>query len=269
MNSGFPLPGMPENPNCFRWRFIPMRIEHAAMNMAIDEALLLSYLKCLSPQTIRISGWRRRSLTYGYRIDPAEVDPRGCGEVDVIRRPTGGGVVYHGECVTLSIVGCVSSLREWGRCQGLPPHSINKASTLYRAVNPVVKDALSALGMESYLIPESASWNARIDCFTNPCAHDIASGGRKIYGAAQLRVGRAFLYQGNLSVEKGFDVAGFSRAFCNGLSIGLGWDIVEGELSGAELEEAERLCRAKYGSGDWNRFGRYPQGRPMRPVARS
>ena len=157
---------------------------------------------------------------------------------------------------------------KWADREGLPPRLINRSSALYRTVNSVVRDVLSTLGFRSYFVPESAAWSTQLDCFSNPCAYDIVYGGKKIYGAAQLRVGRAFLYQGNLLLENGIGVDDFGRLLLEGLRKKLGWDIVEGELSTEELEEAEKLCHIKYASNGWNRFGRYPSGRPMRPVAR-
>lgn len=256
-----PLRVAPGNAHCFRWRFVPMAVARAAMNMAVDEALLLGYLDRLSPQTIRLYGWSLPSVTYGYRVDPSEVDAAGYGDGDVVRRQTGGGVVYHGDCVTIAIVGGVSSLGEWAGREGLPPRSINRSVVLYRAVNAVVKSALRDLGVESSLIPSSASWISGLYCFSSPCAYDIVAGGRKIYGAAQLRSGGSFLYQGNLLLEDGFDVDGFYGLFREGLRTTLGWEVLEGELSTEEREEAEKLRRDKYGSADWNRLGRRHPGR--------
>lgn len=250
-----------------RCRFIPLTAGYASMNMAVDEALLLSYLNHFSPQTIRVYGWSRPSVTFGYRIDPVAVDTSGFPEIDVVRRQTGGGVVYHGECATVAVAGGVSSLEEWAGRNGLPRKWVNRSSLLYRAVNSVVGDALSALGVRNSLVPGSTSWNAGIDCFSNPCAYDIVADGRKIYGAAQMRLGGAFLYQGNLLMEDGFDTDGFCELLREGLGAALGWEIVEGELSKAEKEEAQRLCRVKYESGGWNRLGSTPPGRPGRPEA--
>jgi len=71
----------------------------AAMNMAIDEALLeYATLPC-----IRFYRWHSPALSFGYFGKFAHV---ACyaGERDLVRRWTGGGIVFHGEDLTYSIV---------------------------------------------------------------------------------------------------------------------------------------------------------------------
>src|SRR5213592_2825228 len=71
----------------------------AAMNMAIDEALLeYATLPC-----IRFYRWHSPALSFGYFGKFAHV---ACyaGERDLVRRWTGGRIVFHGEDLTYSIV---------------------------------------------------------------------------------------------------------------------------------------------------------------------
>src|SRR5436189_2507578 len=71
----------------------------AAMNMAIDEALLeYATLPC-----IRFYRWHSPALSFGYFGRFAHV---ACyaGDRDLVRRWTGGGIVFHGDDLTYSIV---------------------------------------------------------------------------------------------------------------------------------------------------------------------
>src|SRR5215475_15082755 len=71
----------------------------AAMNMAIDEALL----KSATEPTIRFYRWQSPALSFGYFGRFADVASYQ-RERDLVRRWTGGGIVFHGEDLTYSIV---------------------------------------------------------------------------------------------------------------------------------------------------------------------
>ncbi len=71
----------------------------AAMNMAIDEALLES----AAAPSIRFYRWESPALSFGYFGRFADVADK-ASECDLVRRWTGGGIVFHGEDLTYSIV---------------------------------------------------------------------------------------------------------------------------------------------------------------------
>src|SRR6188474_772318 len=71
----------------------------AAMNMAIDEGLLES----ASIPTIRFYRWRSPALSFGYFGKFTDVAIY-AAERDLVRRWTGGGIVFHGDDLTYSIV---------------------------------------------------------------------------------------------------------------------------------------------------------------------
>src|SRR6266487_2855232 len=71
----------------------------AAVNMAIDEALL----ETAKVPSIRFYRWNSPALSFGYFgkfADVAHYAPRR----DLVRRWTGGGIVFHGDDLTYSIV---------------------------------------------------------------------------------------------------------------------------------------------------------------------
>src|SRR5437667_6392937 len=71
----------------------------AAMNMAIDEALL----EAAKVPSIRFYSWQSPALSFGYFGKFADV-ANYATERDLVRRWTGGGIVFHGEDLTYSIV---------------------------------------------------------------------------------------------------------------------------------------------------------------------
>ena len=92
-----------------KYRMIPFQYFNAYMNMALDEAIMEGVRAGTSQPTIRFYGWNPSAVSIGVfqgiqnevNLDVAEKTG-----VDVVRRLTGGGAVYHdiqGE-VTYSII---------------------------------------------------------------------------------------------------------------------------------------------------------------------
>src|SRR5437870_9013294 len=71
----------------------------AAMNVAIDEALL----EYAAIPLIRFYRWHSPALSFGYFGRFTDVASYQC-ERDLVRRWTGGGIVFHGEDLTYSLV---------------------------------------------------------------------------------------------------------------------------------------------------------------------
>ena len=71
----------------------------AALNMAIDEALL----EFTTEPIIRFYKWNHPALSFGYFGKFADVAHHKT-ERDLVRRWTGGGIVFHGNDLTYSIV---------------------------------------------------------------------------------------------------------------------------------------------------------------------
>ncbi len=82
------------------WGFLCSPAAGAAWNMAMDEALLHTAAKRGRP-LLRVYAWEKPSVSFGYfQKFPAPLAERH----DVVRRPTGGGVVYHVQDTTYTVV---------------------------------------------------------------------------------------------------------------------------------------------------------------------
>jgi len=150
------------------WRLIPLQTHNAFMNMAIDEAILISREEHFVPNTLRLYQWQPSAVSIGKNQNPQEtVHLETLKElgVDLVRRNSGGGAVYHDQTgeITYSVT---AQTRDLSR-----PADITGA---YTSIYAAITDALRLLG-----IP--ADFNAGD---TKNCPN-LTVQGKKISGSAQ------------------------------------------------------------------------------------
>ena len=120
------------------WRILPYGENDAYLNMAIDEAICES-VAAGGPPTLRFYGWRPSAVSLGYfQCIEHEVDLAACegAGIDIVRRRTGGGAVYHdqdGE-ITYSVIASETAF----------PKGILES---YREICGWIIDSLALLGM--------------------------------------------------------------------------------------------------------------------------
>ena len=208
----------------------------AAMNMAIDEALL----ETAGVPTLRFYRWRSPALSFGYFGKFSDVAIY-AAKRDLIRRWTGGGIVFHGDDLTYSIVIPASD-----------PVFDESSIAIYEKIHRALAKALNTSSGRVELA-ESARCADRIpqrglptnDCFASPVRADVMMDGRKIAGAAQRRTRRGLLQQGSIqSVPMKTDLA---RKFAQALST----NCSELEVTEETFQRARELAQLKYGSGSW------------------
>ncbi|PYL25872.1 MAG: hypothetical protein DMF37_03785 [Verrucomicrobia bacterium] len=105
----------------------------AATNMAIDEALL----EAAKVPSIRFYQWETSALSFGYFGKFVDVVDY-ASERDLVRRWTGGGIVFHGEDLTYSIVVPVSD-----------PIFAESSMSLYEKIHRALADALAERGQRA------------------------------------------------------------------------------------------------------------------------
>lgn len=247
------------------WRFIPLQEKNAFWNMAIDEAILISNIEGKSPNTIRLYRWKPSAVTIGYfQSLELEVDLNATEKfgVDVTRRITGGGAVFHdynGE-ITYSVIAPIDDT--------IIPRDLIES---YKKICNGIIIALKEFSIEAVFRPYN----------------DILVNGRKISGSAQTRRKNHILQHGTLlldvDVDKMFsllkvpnekikdkivksvkervtsmrailgykpDFYDVAYALKNGLMSALNIELKEGELTDYELKLAERLVE-KFRSAEW------------------
>jgi len=216
----------------------------AALNMAIDEALLEIATKPL----IRSYKWDHPALSFGYFGKFADVANHAPTH-DIVRRWTGGGIVFHGDDLTYSVVIPVAD-SAFGE----------SSMSIYEKIHSAVSVAFAATGKSVELAPvaaldEGRTNNAtaidhcyrREECFANPVRADVLSNGRKIAGAAQRRTRRGLLQQGSIQ-----DVA-LNEEFADQLASELGSKRCQKTLDEHLIARANEIAEEKYGTGMWLR----------------
>jgi lipoate---protein ligase len=145
------------------WRVIELEARPGAENMAVDEAIAVGIAAGISPPTIRFYRWRPCTATIGYfQCLQDEVDRNACAAkgIDVVRRRTGGGAVYHDEQgeITYSVIAPES-------------YFAKDIGASYREICGWIITGLASLGMAAEFRP----------------INDVTVNGRKISGSAQTR----------------------------------------------------------------------------------
>ena len=215
----------------------PVEALSAAVNMAVDEVLLMSALRPL----VRVYRWKRAAVSFGYFEAWQEVflanglgnEALGEVEMDFVRRWTGGGVVWHGPDFTYSLVvprGC--AFAKVGALES------------YQAVHECIAALLRADGREAELTPVAPQKVSQA-CFENPAQYDLTVAGQKVAGAAQRRSRYGLLHQGSI---QGVPLA---MNFAPRLAHAFAGRVHLRDLTEAERKQAEALAASKYGTEAW------------------
>jgi lipoate-protein ligase A len=214
------------------------RPHSAAMNMAIDEALLETAVV----PSIRFYRWRSPALSFGYFGKFSDVATY-AAERDLVRRWTGGGIVFHGDDLTYAIVIPASD-----------PVFDESSIAIYEKIHRALADALNGIGERAVVAggvdPGGIALSKHAaasgyNCFANPVRADVMMNGRKIAGAAQRRTRRGLLQQGSIQgITTNNDLA---EKFAQSLSV----NCSELEIIEEVFQRARELAQQKYGSDSW------------------
>jgi lipoate-protein ligase A len=212
----------------------------AAMNMAIDEVLLETAVV----PTIRFYRWRSPALSFGYFGKFSDVVIY-AAERDLVRRWTGGGIVFHGDDLTYSIV-----------IPANDPVFDESSIAIYEKIHRALADALNGVGERAVVAggvdPGGIALSKHAaasgyNCFANPVRADIMINGRKIAGAAQRRTRRGLLQQG--SIQGTTTNTDLAEKFAQSMSANCN----DFEVSERIFQRAREIAQQKYGTESWLR----------------
>lgn len=254
-----------------RWRLISLEIHDACMNMAIDEAIIEAVTQSKSFNTLRFYRWRPSAVSIGrfQKINEA-VNLEACRKrgIDVVRRITGGGAVYHdylGE-ITYSLITRIPD-----------PIIPSDTAEAYRKICGGIVRALRILelkaefrGGKRHTCPDvivhrkKVSGNAQIrkgnvilqhgTILLNLDAETMADI-LKIPGAKSLRSAEAKIKEGVTSIsDAGGKAVSFKKVYSSllrGFQESLGVTLIKEDLRSYELKRAEKI-EAKYSNPNWN-----------------
>lgn len=253
------------------WRMLKLETYNASMNMAIDEAILNARIRNIVPNTLRLYRWKPSAVSIG-RFQDAEKEVRldNCRKlgVDVIRRITGGGTVYHDaeNEITYSVTVCKQDL-----------HS-QDILDVYARIYSGLRETLRIIGIK-------ADFNQG----TGKTCPNLTVNGKKISGSAQSHKKGIVLQHGTLLLKIDFvrmfnllrvpwtktcyEAADLARnkltsiaselsecpsieqigvALARGFQNAFHSVLAESELSQYERDLTSRLYTEKYSTRDWN-----------------
>ncbi|MDH7477308.1 MAG: biotin/lipoate A/B protein ligase family protein [Candidatus Bathyarchaeota archaeon] len=257
------------------WRLIKLGTYDAYTNMAIDEAILTAKICNLAPNTIRFYSWKPSAVSIGKFQDiQNEVNIENCKKygVDVVRRITGGGTVYHdaeGE-ITYSVIADKKALKA------------KDITEVYQKIYAGIVEALKILGI-------NADFNQG-DAKTCP---NLTVNGKKISGSAQSHKSGIVLQHGTLLLDvnlekmftflrvpwakkcmeivtlaknkitsikenlgKNVSKEEVTNALTHGFQKALNIQLIKGNLTSYEIECARKLIKEKYATKEWNFKGK-------------
>ena len=173
------------------WRLIREESRPGATQMALDEAAAETAGDG-GPATIRTYRWDPSCLTLGYGQDPETVDWAACERagVDVTRRQTGGGGIYHDAAGDIAYSIAVPAA-------DVPGELLDA----YHLLCEPILDAFARLGIDADYVEDPVAELYHPACYLRELhpAHDIVADRRKIAGNAQYRTRDAVVQHGSVT----------------------------------------------------------------------
>lgn len=261
------------------WRLIDTGPLDGPANMAVDEAILSSFVKDRSRPLLRLYGWDPPALSVGRYQDVGEalrLDLCASERVPVVRRMTGGGIIYHAQELTYSIVCAPEHLGLSGVKDG------------FRRLCGFLLGTYRRLGLDASFATDLNPNGERLGertafCFAGKEEFDVVVNGRKIGGNAQRRLSGAILQHGSIPLESRVlhglrylrdpapgadgsasladlgcfpDTGELKRMLAESFEECLGVSLTPGALTAEELDAAGELEAKKYRSDGWNIEGK-------------
>jgi lipoate-protein ligase A len=250
--------------------------------MALDEALLCCFDEQSSLPVLRLYGWDPPALSIGRYQDAASaLRLELCAHegVPVVRRMTGGGIIFHSQELTYSIV--------------CGPEHIGEVAGVkdgFRRLCGFLLGTYQRLGLQSAFAVDLNHPGVRLGertafCFAGKEEYDVLVNGRKIGGNAQRRMRGAILQHGSIPLESRVqdalrylkdpapgaagavslaelglrpELATLKGMLVDSFQERLGVRLHRAFLSAGEVATAAGLEERKYRSIRWNLAGKFP-----------
>ena len=260
-----------------RWRLLKLETADAFTNMAVDEAIMKARIENRVPNTLRFYQWSPSAVSIGRfqkLADQIHVDNCKQHGVDIVRRISGGGAVYHdseGE-VTYSIIAKLSDLG----CKDLD------MAGAYPKICSGLNEAITILGTKAEYRPPDPK----------RCPN-LAVSGKKISGNAQtskkgvllqhgtfmmdidhkkmftflkvpwaktidevIAVSKRKLTSARQEIGSDFSTQETHQALIEGFEKALNIQLAESEVTEYEQKLSKKLRKERFVTEDWNLLGK-------------
>tara|TARA_B100002019_G_scaffold174074_1_gene150511 strand:- start:1711 stop:2454 length:744 start_codon:yes stop_codon:yes gene_type:complete len=231
---------------------LSFRKERGAENMATD-MWLLENIESWGGLAFRRYGWTEPQTTFGYGQKASWVEQAtNKKSKELIRRPTGGGVVQHRTDLTYCMV-----LSKGTDAEKMPPME------LYGLIHQRWGESLGKENISTCLMPcpDKSKGGIPGDCFKEPVGRDLMNGEGtlKLGGAAMKRTRKGVLIQGSLELGEwpGLDHGVIEKEFLLLIASDFNESISTKEWP--DGLEADRLSLVNtYSSNSWTQGRRAP-----------
>lgn len=174
-------------------QIIPFKRSSGKYNMDFDHYLFDEFEESRRKTTLRLYGWEKPCVSLGYTQDAdIELNRSSCEKfgVEIVKRPTGGGIVFHNEFeLTYSFI-----------CAKDDPKLPKGLIESYKFISGIIIRALQKSEVPAELSDTRHNEQARL-CFSFPASYEITLEGSKIVGSAQKRGKKALLQQGSIFIK--------------------------------------------------------------------
>jgi lipoate-protein ligase A len=173
-------------------------IEYACLdgwrNMALDRRLLALGEERRGSAFLRFFTWAGPTLSMGH-LEPGDAVDSTAAERDgvaIVKRPTGGRAVLHGDDLTYTVV--------------LPRPDGSGLWETYNLISEILVDGLSSLGGRFHIEKGKTGRSRMVQrpCFASVSRYEVVHRGRKVVGSAQRVRERAILQHGSIPIGKGY-----------------------------------------------------------------
>lgn len=167
--------------------------------MAIDEALLSCFYPSESAPILRIYGWSPPAFSCGRFQKPEEIinlERCNADNLQVVKRITGGGVIYHDAELTYSLV-CPTDFISGSRAVKEAFFQLTSFLLLFYR-----KLGLAAVHAVEHFAGERILGERTPLCFAGVESCDILINGKKIGGNAQRRLKNAVFQHGSIPLRQ-------------------------------------------------------------------
>ncbi len=232
-------------------------LDDPAKNIATDEFLFNKLIEQNSTQNqqkigmiLKFYGWKYKFCSIGIsqRIKNKTIFWEN-NKKNIVRRPTGGGIVFHDFDICFGLVADTSFFP-----------ILKNVNSSYNTINLLLLNALAKNYENLALFDKKNTKKGNYTCFENPVQSDVMLSNQKIIGGAQKRINNFLLHEGSINLPdfvnmpKTLDfIKNFSATVVEEISNFFEINFETYEYSPQDLKQIDFIFEKKYNTDFWNR----------------